>query len=67
MKVIQENLDPTSNLFFDLINIKRKIIKNLDTCKATQHDDIPTKIMKDDNELFLIFYFFKTYLDRIIP
>lgn len=57
MKVIQENVEPPSNSFFDLVNIKRlsKIIKNLDTCKATQHGIIPTKIMKDDNESFSFF------------
>ena len=32
-----------------------KIINNLDTLRATQQGDIPTKIMKDNEELFSYF------------
>ena len=58
MKVMQENIDPASTSCFDLVNTKylSKIIKNLNTFKATQHDDIPTKIMKDISNDFPIFF-----------
>ena len=55
---MQENIDPASTSCFDLVNTKylSKIIKNLNTFKATQHDDIPTKIMKDISNDFPIFF-----------
>ena len=59
IKVIWENIDITHNFSFDLINPESasKIINNLDTSKATQQGDIPTKIIKDNKDLFFIFYF----------
>ena len=45
IKEIRENIDTTNNFSFDLINPEciSKIINNLDTSKATQQGDIPTK------------------------
>ena len=42
---------------FDLINPEcmSKIINNLDTSKATQQGNIPTKIRKDNKDLFSYF------------
>ena len=56
-KVIRENIDTTNNFSFDLINPEciSKIINNLDTSKATQQGDIPTKIIKDNKDLFPYF------------
>ena len=49
IKVIRENIDATNNFLFDLINPEciSKIINNLDTSKATQQGNIPTKNIKD--------------------
>ena len=60
IKVIRESIDTTKNFSFDLINPECiiKIINNLDTSKATQQGDIPTKIIKDKRHFF-IFYFCK--------
>ena len=57
IKVIRENIDTTNNFSFDLINPEwiSKIINNLDTLKATQQGDIPTKIIKDNKDLFSYF------------
>ena len=57
IKVIRKNIDTTNNFSFDLINPEciNKIINNLDTSRATQQGDIPTKIMKDNKELFSYF------------
>ena len=57
MKVIRENIDTTNNFSFELINPESisKIINNLDTSKATQQGDIPTKIIKDNKDLFSYF------------
>ena len=46
IKVIRENIDNTNDFSFDLINPEciSKIINNLDTSKATQQGDIPTKL-----------------------
>ena len=57
IKVIRENIDTTNNFSFDLINPEcmSKIINNLDTSKATQQGDIPTKIIKDNKDLFSSF------------
>ena len=57
IKVIRENIDTTNNFSFDLINPEcmSKIINNLDTSKATQQGDIPTKIIKDNKDLFSYF------------
>ena len=53
IKVIRENIDTTNNFSFDLINPEcmSKIINNLDTSKATQQGDIPTKIIKYNKDL----------------
>ena len=58
IKVIRENIDTTNNFSFDLINPEciRQIVNSLDTSKATQQGDIPTKNIKDDGELFHIFF-----------
>ena len=58
IKVIRENIDTTNNFSFDLINPEcmSKIINNLDTSKATQQGDIPTKIIKDNKDLFHILF-----------
>ena len=52
-----KNVDTTNNFSFDLINPEciSKIINNLDTSKATQQGDIPTKIIKDNKDLFSYF------------
>ena len=57
IKVIRANIKSTKNFSFDLIDPEciYKIINNLDTSKATQQDDIPTKIIKDNKDLFRIF------------
>ena len=59
IKVIRENIDTTKNFSFDLINPEciSKIINNLDTSKATQQGDIPTKILKikDNKDIFSYF------------
>ena len=57
IKLIRENIDATNNFSFDLINPEciSKIINNLDTSKATQQVDIPTKIIKDNKDLFSCF------------
>ena len=54
IKVIRENIGATNNFSFDFINPERmsKIINNLD---ATQQSDIPTKIIKDNKDLFSYF------------
>ena len=46
IKVIRENIDSANNFSFDLIDPEciSKIINNLDTSKATQEGDIPTKL-----------------------
>ena len=62
IKVIWESIDTTNNFTnkfsFDLINPEciSKIINNLDSSKATQQDDIPTKIIKDNKELFYVLF-----------
>ena len=57
IKVIPENTDTTNNVSFDLINPERitKIINNLYKSKGTQQGDIPTKIIKDNTDLFSYF------------
>ena len=57
IKVIRESIDITNNFSFDLINPEcmSKIINNLVTSKATQQGDIPTKIIKDNKDLFSYF------------
>ena len=57
IKVIRENIDATNNFLFDLINPEciSKIINNLDTSKVAQQGDIPTKIIKDNKDLFPYF------------
>ena len=57
IKVIRENSDTTNNFSFDLINPEciSKIINNLDTSKTIQQGDIPTKIIKDNKDLFSYF------------
>ena len=57
IKVIRENIDTTNNFSCDLINPEciSKIINNLDTSKATQQGNIPTKIIKDIKDLFTYF------------
>ena len=57
IKVIRENIDTNNNFSFDLINPEciSKIINNLDSSKATQQGDIPTKIIKDNEDLFSYF------------
>ena len=59
IKVIRENTDTTKNVSFDLINPEciSKIINNLDTSKASQQGDIPTKIIKDNKDIFSYFIF----------
>ena len=59
IKVIWENIDTTKNVSFDLINPEciSKIINNLDTSKASQQGDIPTKIIKDNKDIFSYFIF----------
>ena len=54
IKVIRENIDTTKNFSVDLINPEciSKIINNLDTSKATQQGDIPTKIIQDNKDIF---------------
>ena len=54
---MRENIDTTNNFSFDLINPEciSKIINNLDTSKATQKGDIPTKIIKDNKDFFSYF------------
>ena len=53
IKVIQENINSTNNFSFDLIDLEciSKFINNLDTSKATQPGDVPTKIIKDNKDL----------------
>ena len=55
--LIRENIGTPNNFSFDLINPEClcKIINNLDTLRATQQGDIPTKIMKDNKEFFSYF------------
>ena len=57
IKVIRTNVDTTNNFSFDLINPEfiGKIINNLDISKATQQGDIPTKIIKDNKDIFSYF------------
>ena len=66
IKVIRENIDATNNFSFDLINSEcmSKIINNLDTSKATQQGDIPTKITKDNKDLFS--YFISASFDNAV-
>ena len=54
IKVIRENIDTNKNFSVDLINPEciGKIINNLDTSKATQQGHIPTKIIKDNKDIF---------------
>ena len=54
IKVIQKNIDTNNNFSFELINHEciSKITNDLDTSKATQQDDTPTKIIKDNKDLF---------------
>ena len=54
IKVIRGNIDTTNKFSFDLINPEcmSKIINNLLTSKATKQGDIPTKIVKDNKDLF---------------
>ena len=61
IKVIRENIDTNNNFSFELINPEciSKIINDLDTSKATQQGYIPTKIIKDNEDLFFIFHFCK--------
>ena len=49
IKVIRENIDTTDEFPVDFINPEcvSKIINNLDTSKATQQGNIPTKNIKD--------------------
>ena len=58
IKVIWENIDTTNNFSFDLINPGSitKIINNLDTSKATEPGHFPTKIIKDNKDLFSYLY-----------
>ena len=58
IKVIWENIDATNNFSFDLINPEciSKIINNLDSSKAAQQGDIPTKVIKDNKDLFHILF-----------
>ena len=57
IKVIRENIDTNNNFFSELVNSEciSKIINNLDKSKATQQGDIPTKIIKDNKDLFPYF------------
>ena len=50
LKVKRENIDSTNNLI-DLESIS-KIINNLGNPKATQQDDISTKFIKENKDLF---------------
>ena len=52
-----ENIDSTNNFSFELNNPEciSKIINKLDTSKVTQQGDIPTKIIKDNKDLFSYF------------
>ena len=58
-----ENIDTIHHLSFELINpgCMSKIINNLDRSKTTQQGHIPTKITKDNKDLFFIFYICKFY------
>ena len=58
IKVIRENIDTNNNFSFELINPEyiSKIINNLDTSKAIQQDDIPAKMIKDNEDLFHILF-----------
>ena len=59
---MRENIDSTINFFFGKINPEfiTKIINNLGISKAIiQQSDIPKKIIKDYQKLFLMFYFCK--------
>ena len=58
IKVIRENIGITNNFSFDLIDLEciSKIINNLNTSKTTQQGDIPTKIVKDNKDLFHILF-----------
>ena len=53
-----EEIDTTNNFSFDLINPEciSKIINNLDSSKATQQGDIPTKVIKDNKDNFHILF-----------
>ena len=66
IKVIWENIDATNNFSFDLIipGCRSKIINNLDTSKATQQGDIPTKIIKHNKDLFS--YFISTSFNNAV-
>ena len=57
IKVLWENIDATDNFSFDLINAECiiKIINSLDTSKATQQGDVPSKVTKDNRDLFSYF------------
>ena len=54
IKKIQENIDASLKFSFNKVSAEyiSKIINNLDTSKASQQDDIPTKILKDNNDLY---------------
>ena len=66
IKVIRENIDTTNNLSSELINPEcvSKIINNLDTSKAALQGDIPTKILKDNKDLFS--YFISAYFNNAV-
>ena len=51
-------IDTTNNFSFDLINPEciSKIINNLDSSKATQQGDIPTKVIKDNKDILHILF-----------
>ena len=51
-------IDTTNNFSFDLINPEciKKIINNLDSSKATQQGDIPTKVIKYNKDIFHILF-----------
>ena len=54
IKKIQENVDASMNFSFEKVSPEyiSKIINNLDASKAFQQDDIPTKILKDNSDLY---------------
>ena len=66
IKVIRENIDTTKNFSSDLINpgCIIEIINNLDTSKATEQGDIPTKIIKDNKDIFS--YFISTSFNNAV-
>ena len=57
INLIRENIGTTNIFSFDFINPEyiSKIINNLDTSKATQQGNIPTKSIKDNKDLFPYF------------